>query len=277
MYAEPICEPTDVGRDGLAKLLEAHDSEHSKKVLFSEIRPIKSLCAAKGLLTERGYKYFDYSNYIQNLGGSIAPVQSRAKKMLQKVRSSIRRGAEVQRLDATKQNIARAYRVIQHSYYRAQVPRAPIEVFMSAAECLPEGVLCIRMLRHQGQDVAAAIGLSFGDRYFAWYNGSTRPAALPATTGVLVWDEIQQAHQAGHSYYDFGGAGWPKKSYGPRVFKSRFKGTLTNHGRYRKVYSPFKLNVARAGYFLLRGKISPRTRLFPNSEMLSAPASDGGV
>lgn len=260
MYAPPICDNSQEGVAGLKLLLEDHDKHMAKRVLFTEIRP-SGKCGELGqALGQLGYEYFDYFNYVQDLSEGENAICSRAKKMLQKVRSSERRGAEIKHLELDEHNIASVYRVISQSYCRAQVPLSPIQLFDASRRFLSAGVMSLRSLEFLGETVAVAVGLSYKDKYFAWFNGTTRPRNLPATSAVLVWDEMRTALKDGLTSYDFGGAGWPNEDYGPRVFKSRFKGQLTNHGRYRKVHSRLKLNMARAGYQLLRGTLSPNVR-----------------
>ena len=257
MYAEPVCDDTPEGINGLSALLEVHDKQVSKDTLFSEIRPISDAGPERQALQRSGYQHCDYFNYVQDLEEGMEGLGKRAKKVKRKVDAALRRGAEVRRVPANAEAVDRAYHLIACSYQRAKVPLAPIEMFQAMQSHLPDGALQIRELWWQGRMVAAAIGLIFKNRFFAWYNGTVRPQGL-ASTAVLVWDELTQACDLGLRYYDFGGAGWPDESYGPRTFKSRFKGNLVNYGRYRKINSKLKMNVAKYGYQLLRGAISGR-------------------
>ena len=43
-------------------------------------------------------------------------------------------------------------------------------------------------------------------------------------------------------------AGWPDKPYGVREFKAKFGGSLVHYGRYRKVYSRWKMALAERAY-----------------------------
>jgi lipid II:glycine glycyltransferase (peptidoglycan interpeptide bridge formation enzyme) len=74
----------------------------------------------------------------------------------------------------------------------------------------------------------------------------------------LTWHEIAWSCDHGIARYDFGGAGWPDKPYGVREYKARFGGDLVCYGRYRKIYSRWKLALAERAYELGRGVISPK-------------------
>ena len=69
--------------------------------------------------------------------------------------------------------------------------------------------------------------------------------------------------------YDFGGAGWPNVPYGVRDFKASFGGELVCYGRYRKVYSRWKMALAERAYELGRTVISPKISIFVNASRVN--------
>lgn len=254
MFAEPICDDTDEGVLALAKLVEFHDKQWGKQILFTEVRPMKSPGAETAALESAQYKQMDYCNYINDLSDGHHVLASRIKKTMRKVRTAKRRGLVIEKGN-NGALLARAYRQIETSYAHSQVPVAPVEILEAAVRHLPPEVLQIRVGHVGGVDVAAAVGMVYKNRYFAWYNGTTRPRGI-AGVATLVWDEIETACRMGLSEYDFGGAGWPDEDFGPRQFKSRFGGTLVNHSRYRKIGSQIKLALAEKGYGILRRFLS---------------------
>jgi lipid II:glycine glycyltransferase (peptidoglycan interpeptide bridge formation enzyme) len=114
------------------------------------------------------------------------------------------------------------------------------------------------VLVYDGDDVVAAdTMLLFKNQAFAWYGGSLRmPGVSPAA--FFQWREIEWSNQNGIERYDFGGAGWPNVPYGVRDFKASFGGELVCYGRYRKVYSRWKLALAERAYELGRTVIAPK-------------------
>ena len=250
MFAEPICDDTDEGILALAKLIEFHDEKWCKQTLFTEVRPMQPQGSEAVALENSNYKQLDYCNYVNDLSDGHHVLASRIKKTMRKVRTAKRRGLVIDKGNNAAL-VGRAYRQIQTSYAHSRVPVAPVEILEAAVRHLPPGVLQIRVGHIGGADVAAAVGLVYKNRYFAWYNGTTRPKGI-AGAATLVWDEIETACRLGLSEYDFGGAGWPDEDFGPREFKSRFGGKLVNHSRYRKIGSQIKLVLAEKGYGILR-------------------------
>ncbi|MBX3440258.1 MAG: GNAT family N-acetyltransferase, partial [Planctomycetaceae bacterium] len=151
--------------------------------------------------------------------------------------------------------IQKMYEFVRTSYDRSRVPLASIELFRRALDILPEDVVQVRLAYHKGTPVAGGITLVFKNTVYAWYGGTTRPPGV-AAFDCLTWDEIAWACRNQQSNYDFGGAGWPEEEYGPRHFKAKFGGQLVNYGRYRKVYSGWKLAVAKSSFHVLRSMIS---------------------
>ena len=251
MYAEPICDDSDEGIESLIQLIQSHDRRWNRKTLYTEIRPLADHHGAEQVALEKcGYELLPYCNYVNDLSEGTKSIAARTKGVQRKIRTAKRRGLEIKRVDLTG-SIESVYQQIQASFGRAKVPVAPIELFQSANEHLPQEVLSVRLGCLDGQNVAASVGLVFKDRYFAWFNGTTRPKGVCATA-ALVWDEIEEACGRGIKTYDFGGAGWPGENFGPRTFKSRFGGESVCQGRYRKVGSQLRLALANRGYKLVR-------------------------
>jgi serine/alanine adding enzyme len=245
MYSEPICVDTPLGYEALGTLLHAHDRHMSNRAIFSEVRLLSDAAGGK-VYDSHGYQKVDFLNYIVDLRRNESELwKAIGKSTRGKIKRSGRRGVTIEQ-DASQTGVRRAYAMIRKSHTRSGVPIVDQALFMSVLEELPNS-LQVRLATHQGRDVAGTLGLQFGDRYYAWYGGTTRPHGLDPFA-CLVWDEIQQGHRSGLRWYDFGGAGSPQKVFGPREFKSRFHGQLTEYGRYRKVYSPRKLALAERGY-----------------------------
>jgi serine/alanine adding enzyme len=89
----------------------------------------------------------------------------------------------------------------------------------------------------------------------------------------ITWHRIDWGRGHGFAHYDFGGAGSPHKRYGVRDFKAKFGGQLVNFGRYRKVYSPWKLALAERAYEVLRK--SMYSRIWKPAAVAGRPNSTG--
>jgi hypothetical protein len=261
MFAQPICDDTETGREAIAELLKHHDRVWGSRVLFTEIRLVHPVDYELSAFESQGYEHLGYFNYINDLQDGTNVLAPRIKKTMRKVRTNRKRGLQITLLEnPSPADIHRVYQQIQMSYQRAKVPLAHEDFLTAANESLPESVLQLRIATTEdGQDVGAAVGLVYGDRFYAWYNGNSRPAGL-SVGHSLVWDEINTSCQQALSWYDFGGAGWPDEDYGPRTFKRRFGGEKVNYGRFRKIGSKLRMAIAKTGYQMVRGLLTSEHR-----------------
>jgi lipid II:glycine glycyltransferase (peptidoglycan interpeptide bridge formation enzyme) len=105
--------------------------------------------------------------------------------------------------------------------------------------------------------VAMDMVLIYKGNMLAWYGGLERMTGL-SPFDFLQWHEILAAKRLGCEIYDFGGAGHPDVIYGVRDFKAKFGGELVDHGRFRKVFAPWKLRLAEHAYSWSRGVLAPK-------------------
>jgi hypothetical protein len=148
------------------------------------------------------------------------------------------------------------YPLLQLSYAHSGVPLAGRSLFDAAAQELgPAGLIKFFAAYDGATPVAMDAMLTYKDRIYFWYGGLTRE--VPGSPcSLLRWFELKWAHEEGFSICDSGGAGWPNIPYGVRDFKRKFGGELVQYGRYRKVFSPFKLALAEKVYKLRRTLVS---------------------
>lgn len=71
---------------------------------------------------------------------------------------------------------------------------------------------------------------------------------------LATWAPIQYATKNNIKFFDFLGAGDPKKDYGVRDFKSKFGGDLKNYGRYIKINNKVIYKVASAYIMFIKNK-----------------------
>lgn len=258
-YAEPLCDDSEEGKQGLRKLLEKLDQHMAGTVLYSEVRPMHAPGSEKPVLSDCGYHCDPYLNYVVDTRLDAEELWMRlGKSTRNKIRKSRRRGVEVV-LDQSAEAIDRVYPLLQESYRRSRIPMADISLFHAAHQYLGEQ-LQVRVATFEGRDVVAGIGLVYGDRFYAWYGGGSRVKGV-VPFDCLTWDEIAWSSNNGLQHYDFGGAGWPDEAYGPRDFKAKFRGELVEFGRYQRVYSPTKLRFAETAFNTLRTVRSWQQRL----------------
>jgi CelD/BcsL family acetyltransferase involved in cellulose biosynthesis len=257
-YAEPLCVDSPEGVDSLSDLIALNDRHHHRRTLFAEVRPLQASGAERVSLERHGYQYLDYLNYLIDTTQPIEQIWNSVHHSVNsQVRKCEKRGFEFRHLDGPD-CVDILYDFLRLTYGRAGVPLADRSLFEAAYRILkPLGKVDFVAVYDGDKPVAADTLLLFNRRAFAWYGGSLRLSGVSPDT-FMQWSEIAWACENGFEWYDFGGAGWPNVPYGVRDFKASFGGELVSHGRYRKVYSRWKLALAERAYEFGRTVISPK-------------------
>jgi hypothetical protein len=257
LYAEPICSDTPEGRTGLRQLIFEHDVYMRKRTLFAEVRPFFARIPEDDPLLEQGYSFAGYLNYELRINDSEENLFKRLHaKRRNNVRSSIRRGVVVEQVDPMA-GLSDLYESVSESYASSKIPLVDRSLFESAFREFPGATCRILLAKYEQQVAAAACFLAYKNRVICWYAGAKRISGVAAMSR-LFWEAIRQYASEGYQIFDFAGAGWEGEEYGPGKFKSKFGGELTNFGRYRKIYAPWKLQAASSAFETFRGWISPR-------------------
>ncbi len=217
-------------------------SINESQTLFSEVRPLFAPPSPdRDPLLNLGYQYRGYLNYELELQASekehFKRMDSRTRHQ---IRSGNRRGVTVSESHPTE-GLDQFYEIVAISYRGAKVPLADRHFLSppSAKFLLPSAACCLPTTweRRSRPPVFSRtkIVLSIGMR------GQTRSWHFGMTS--IIWEAIRRYSAEGYRVFDFAGAGWEGEPYGPGHFKSKFGGTLTNFGRYRRIYSPGNSNV----------------------------------
>jgi CelD/BcsL family acetyltransferase involved in cellulose biosynthesis len=257
-YAEPLCDDDPGSIEALAKLIARHDMFVGGRVLFSEVRPLLAPGPERAALELCGYEFQEYLNYVVDLSPSLEELWMQMRKSARRgVRQCERRGFHIRELD-TPGSIEQLYYFLKATYRNARVPVADRSLFEAAfAELHPRGMIKLIATYDGDRPVAMDSLLNYKGRSFAWYGGLERITGV-SPFDYVQWYELAWAKENGYSLYDFGGAGWPNEPYGVREYKAKFGGELVCYGRYRKVYSPWKLRLAERAYQFGRTVIAPK-------------------
>ncbi len=255
-YAEPICLETPNGLEGVALLLQHHDSHMRRRTLFAEVRPFFEHFAEIDPLVVEKYEKLGYLNFELLLNQTEERLfEGLDPKCRNNVRSSMRRGLVVREVTPIS-GLDRFYAMVSESYSGSKVPLADRSLFESAFREMPPPICRLFIAEYEGNVAAAACFLAYKGRVVYWYAGAKRIKGIAAMT-LILWEAIMTYSIEGYEVFDFAGAGWEGEDYGPGKFKAKFGGTLTKFGRYRKVYSPWKLKCATSVYQIIRGWIAP--------------------
>ena len=256
LYAEPIFLESLQGRTGVAQLLRHHDNYMRRRTLFAEVRPFFEAPVSEDALLNQGYELLGYYNYELDLRSSEEQLfMGLDPKCRNNIRSSMRRGLIVREVEPLSE-LNRFYSIVSESYAGSKVPLADRSLFESAFREMPHSICRVFFAEYEGDVAAAACFLAYKHRVVYWYAGAKRIQGISAMS-MILWEAMLKYSIEGYRLFDFAGAGWEGEEYGPGKFKAKFGGDLTNFGRYRKVYSPWKLRCASSAYKLMRGWISP--------------------
>ncbi|MEX2315986.1 MAG: GNAT family N-acetyltransferase [Pirellulales bacterium] len=252
MFAEPLCGDSPSSVDALARLIARHDQKMSRRVLFTEVRPLFAPGSEHEALIRCGYSYLEYLNQIVDVSQPLDELWLDVHKTARrKIRQCERRGWQVREVDAATAG-EHFYSLLKLSYGRARVPLADRSLFDAAIhELQPRGMIRLFATYEENTPLAMDAVLLFKGRAYLWYGGLRRDMGV-SPCAILRWHELRWAHENGFTIYDTGGAGWPHIPYGVRDFKSQFGGQLVQYGRYRRVYSPWKMALAERAYELGR-------------------------
>ena len=129
-FAEPLCDPDQVGVAALTELIAMNDQHMRSRALLCEVRSICEPGFEEDALAQCGYEHKDYINYVVNLDCDRDTLwRSVHKRQRQKIRSTHRKGITI-RDDNTEQGIERLYSLLQASYARAHVPLLDRQLFL---------------------------------------------------------------------------------------------------------------------------------------------------
>ncbi len=238
---------------GLSRLLEYYDHSFKNKSLFTEIRNVHSTESFKGEMIAAGYQYEDYLNYVVDLRRDASSIfRSFSESRKRNIRALEKKGVYAKEVTEIKE-IEKVYKILHQTYSRIQIPLADISLFESAMKHLfNKGMVKFFLAKLKDEDLASLVALLYKGVIITWYYGSNPEFQNLSPASLLIWHVIKWGSLKGYQSLDFGGAGRPNEKYGVRDFKVRFRGSLTNYGRYIKVYSPTILNLSKIGYQIYR-------------------------
>jgi serine/alanine adding enzyme len=257
-FAEPLCNDDPHSIDALTTLIAEHDRMMQRNTLFTEVRPLMAPGSERIAFERCGYKFLDYLNYIVDVSQPVDVLWSKLRRdAKQSLKKADKAKCEFREID-TPDGVEKLYHFLRLTYGHARVPLTDRSLFDAAYEILhPTGVLRLKAAIVDGVPAAMHATLLYKDRVYDWYAGTERRTGF-SPLDFLKWRTFLEGHELGYRVYDFGGAGWPDEPYGVRDYKAKFGGDLVRYGRYRKVYSPWKLALAERAYAVGRKIISPK-------------------
>jgi serine/alanine adding enzyme len=253
MIGGPLYIEGNEGKESLKILMEHYNKIAKKKTLYTQIRNSWDTGDISNIMINSGYKYEDHLNFLTNLKKSRDELWNnlhRGKK--RGISKGYKSGClveEIQDINSIKQ----IYKVLMDTYLHAKLPLADISLFESVFQVLYEkNYAKFWITKHDNKIIGMCLVLIYRGILSVWYLGAFRNALKFHPTELLSWHVIEWGSTNNYQTFDFCGAGKPNESYGVREFKSKFGGDLVNYGRYMKIHSPIKYNIAKTGFEIYR-------------------------
>lgn len=199
-------------------------------------------------LSSLGYEKVRKETMILNLDGDAGEAwkgfQGRARNMIRKAEKS---GVTVRRVVPDATNIAKYYTMLLETFGRQGLkPAHPLRLYQAMGEGLsPHQWLHLLVAEHEGEWVASAIFLTYGERMVYLSGVSNDAGRRLAANSLLQWEAIKMACERGIAEYDLGGTG----NAAIDKFKASFGGRP--HARHGWVYRSPLAAVAERVYLAM--------------------------
>jgi lipid II:glycine glycyltransferase (peptidoglycan interpeptide bridge formation enzyme) len=144
-----------------------------------------------------------------------------------------------------KKDVYEYYNLLSNLYKtRIKTPLFPVEFFEKLFE-LKVGKLFI--IKYNNKIIGGSICVLMPNQtVYEWFvcglDGQIKNV-FPST--MATWAAIEFAASNGFKRFDMMGAGKPDESYGVREFKSKFGGTLVEHGRFLYICKPHLYSLGK--------------------------------
>lgn len=240
-----------VTNDALHLLLNELKNDLSKKAIYIEIRNYSDYTINVPDFLKAGFNLNPHLNFhVPTLSVESAHSQLNATKR-RDVKLSIKNGA-VCELSTSNDDIIAYYSILEELYRtKVKLPLFPLEFF--------EKILTVSdsrffVLKYQGEVIGGSVCVVLPGRVmYEWFvcglDGKYKNV-YPST--LVTWSAIEYAAANGYQYFDMMGAGKPDASYGVREFKSKFGGTMVEHGRFLYVCKPMHYRIGKLAVKLIK-------------------------
>jgi hypothetical protein len=242
------------GKEALSLLLKSYTEEVAGTPIFTELHNLSNLGTIQPILTDHGFTYHDYLNFLINLDRSPEKVfQEFGRRTRKNIKRALRQNKVIIEEVNQWDQVITCYDLIRQSYQAAHVPMADLSIFKAAFEILyPKGMIKFTLGRVGPNPAVASVDLLYKETIYGWYGGMDRSYSGFMPNELLAWHILKWGSEKGYHLYDWGGAGSPDEEYGVRDFKAKFGGKLVNFGRNTYIHSHVLWGLSRAGYKILR-------------------------
>lgn len=254
MYAPrgPVCDVNDI--DTVKKLInEAAPLVKKYKAAMLKFDPqVEYSDKLNKLYISNGFKTSginpDHDELIQPVHEAVLNVKNKsydelmknfAEKTRYNIRLSARKGVTV-RHSHTEEDLKVFYHLYEITTKRDKIGKRAYEYFKNMLDAYDENHLRVYIASAQGEDLSAAIAITYGEEMFYLYGASSNEKRNLMPNYAMQSEMIKWAIEKGCSLYNFGGILHLEKNNGLYKFKVGFckESGITNYiGEIDKVYN----------------------------------------
>ncbi|WMW23248.1 GNAT family N-acetyltransferase [Methanolobus mangrovi] len=245
LHGGPLFVDSDKGREAVQSMMEHYDKLVGRRIVYTQIRNMWDTENCLQIFGSMEYDYEPHLDFLIDLNRSKGDIWQDIQKSRRKgINRAEKSGITIKKVDS-RDELQSCYDLVLETYKRFKVPIADISHFKAAYDDLSSiGLADFFIALKDDEAVGTRITLNYKDMVYDWYAGSKQ--GVDYVDEALVW-HILKENAGKYKVFDFGGAGHPDKPYGVREFKRRFGGEMVNFGRYEKVHSGIRKNIAGIG------------------------------
>lgn len=222
-----------------------------QNAIYIEFRNYSDYSGLKPAFEKSGFKYNPHLNFhleIKDVETSLMNLNTTKRR---DIRTSQKNGASWE-LSESEADMKAYYSILNHLYQtRIKTPLFPEDFFQKLIKTSNGRFLAVKL---NGEVIGGSVCVELPGRYlYEWFvcglDGQFKNV-FPST--VATWAAIEYAAKNGLSRFDMMGAGKPEEGYGVREFKSKFGGTLVEHGRFLAVLNPLLYAIGKKAVQILK-------------------------
>ena len=227
----------DISTDALLALLEFAKKEISKKTIYIEIRNYNDYSSVRQTIEDTGFVYKPHLN----IQVPTVDVNSALKKLSESKRRQLKQNERANVVCEESKNLddLRSFYKQLNQLYTKKIKK-PLFPFAFFEKLLAQPFTHFFVVKIDCQIVGGIVCVAHQSKVlYEWFicgDDKKRQGIYPSL--AATWQAIKYAAENKFDYFDFMGAGNPKKEYGVRNFKSRFGGNEVEYGRFLHICKP---------------------------------------
>lgn len=238
-------------------LLLAHEHDQRYRTLYTRVYPAAASGSDAATAESCGFARGPWLNFVLPISTEEDQWRMLSKARRKGILKAQNAGLTIRSV-ADSRDLREATRLFVSTARRNRFPPQPPGLFQQILDRLVRrGLALFLVAEWQGITVSSRIVLTYRHTAYDWFAGSNPVYRHLHADELLVWSALGWARERGFHSFDFGGAGVPDRPYGPREFKRRFGGPLTEPGRYTMDHFPKTRKLLQSVYEFYQGTDRP--------------------